>query len=213
MLRYIYAEDLPRHPKLEESMFRDRATQFRDRLKWDVNVDDKGWETDEYDALNPLYVIWQRADGSHGGSMRFLPTTGQTMVNDHFLHLTQGVAIQSPLIWECTRFCLAPDADGRIAAALMAGGGELMRAFDVTHFVGVFDQRMKRIYRHIGAIPDVLGEDGEGRSRIAVGLWHFDPANRVRVLERAQISSAMSEHWFRQSFGIPLPAQEAALTA
>ena len=55
--------------------------------------------------------------------MRFLPTTGDTMVNDHFCHLTGGVRIASPLIWECTRFCLAPEAPtGGSSAALMLGG-------------------------------------------------------------------------------------------
>ena len=34
-------------------------------------------------TLNPLYVIWEIPDGSHGGSMRFLPTSGRTMVHEH----------------------------------------------------------------------------------------------------------------------------------
>jgi len=210
MLRYVYGSDLSAHPRLADTMYRDRATQFSDRLGWAVSVDRDGWERDEYDRLNPLYVIWETPEGRHGGSMRFLPTTGRTMINDHFLDLTDGVAIRSPFIWECTRFCLAPDAGGRIAGALMAGGGELMRAFDVTHFVGVFDQRMKRIYRMIGAAPVVLGEAGAGRDRIAVGLWEYDAADRIRVLDRAGITAEQSEHWFERSFGRPV--RQMALT-
>ena len=38
-------------------MFRDRASQFKTRLKWQVDVDENGFERDEYDALNPLYVM------------------------------------------------------------------------------------------------------------------------------------------------------------
>jgi len=68
MLRYIYAQDLDRFPTLAEGMFKDRADQFKTRLGWDVTVDAQGYERDEYDALNPLYVIWENADGSHGGS-------------------------------------------------------------------------------------------------------------------------------------------------
>ncbi|MBM1220162.1 autoinducer synthase [Ponticoccus sp. SC2-23] len=210
MLRYVYGSDLSDHPRLTDTMFRDRATQFRDRLGWEVTVDPNGWEQDEYDGLDPLYVIWETPSGRHGGSMRFLPTTGQTMINDHFLGLTDGAAIQSPFIWECTRFCLAPEAGGRIAGALMAGGGELMRAFDVTHFVGVFDQRMKRIYRMIGSAPDILGEAGSGRDRIAVGLWEYDAADRLRVLDRAGLTPEQSERWFEQSFGRKV--REMALT-
>jgi len=141
MLRYLHSNQLDAYPVLRDSMFRDRATQFHDRLGWDVTVDARGQERDAYDDLDPLYVIWEGEGGRHGGSMRFLPTTGRTMVNEHFLHLTDGVAIQSPFIWECTRFCLAPTAESRVAAALMLAGGELMRAFHLSHFVGVFDAR------------------------------------------------------------------------
>ena len=201
MLRYLYGDQLCNHPKLVDSMFRDRAEQFHERLDWDVTVDDRGWERDEYDDLNPLYVIWETDDGNHGGSMRFLPTTGQTMVNDHFVDLMDGVQLQSPFIWECTRFCLKPKAEGRVAASLMLAGGELMKAFDVRHFVGVFDARMVRIYRLIGSSPDVLGQSGEGRNWVAVGLWTYADEARDHVARRAGISSELSEKWFESSFG------------
>ena len=75
MIRFLYGDSLADHSRLAQSMFRDRAKQFSERLGWEVSVDDAGEERDQYDALNPLYVIWQRPDGLHGGSMRFLPTT------------------------------------------------------------------------------------------------------------------------------------------
>lgn len=211
MLRYIYADDLGRFPRLAEGMFRDRAVQFRERLGWDVQVDATGAERDEYDALDPLYVIWEQPDGSHGGSMRFLPTTGPVMVNDHFGHLTSGPII-SPLIWECTRFCLSPKVGAQVAAGLMLGGGEIMQGFGIRHFVGVFDARMVRIYRMIGAAPEVLGSDGAGRERIAVGLWGFDGATQARVAARAGISPEQSRFWFNQSFG-SAPRQRSARSA
>lgn len=201
MLRYIYGSHLHDHPSLAETMFKDRATQFRDRLGWDVAIDVNGHERDEYDDLDPLYVIWQRPDGRHGGSMRFLPTLGPTMLNDHFSDLTQGQPIRTPFIWESTRFCLAPDADARTAAALMLGGGEIMRGFGIRQFVGVFDARMTRIYRRTGSSPDVLGSSGTGRDKISVGLWTYDPKDRQQVLARAGLSSQVSEHWFERSFG------------
>ena len=201
MIRYIYASDLHMFPKLKRGMFRDRADQFRTRLNWDVTVDENGEERDEYDALNPLYVIWEKPDGSHGGSMRLLPTTGPCMVNDHFLHLTDGVRIQSPVIWECTRFCLARDAEPRTAAALMLGGGEVMTGFGVEHYVGVFDARMVRIYRLIGSSPEVLGAQGEGRERISVGLWSFTQEARSAVAARAGLDPELSRAGFDAAFG------------
>ncbi|NNE81794.1 MAG: autoinducer synthase [Silicimonas sp.] len=201
MLRYLYADDLPRFPRLAKTMFRDRASQFHGRLKWEVTVDEDGYERDEYDALNPMYVIWERPDGTHGGSLRFLPTVGQTMVNDHFLELTDGVRIQSPLIWECTRFCLAPGADARVSAALMLGGYEAGTGAFLSHAVGVFDARMVRIYRRLGWGPIVLGTTGGGRDAISVGLWAFEDNIRPRLLSKAGVSSEVSRHWYDRSFG------------
>lgn len=200
MLRYVYAADLKNYPKLARTMFRDRADQFKTRLGWDVAVDDTGAERDEYDDLNPLYVIWEEPDGSHGGSMRFLPTVGRTMVNEHFGDLISG-PVTSPLIWECTRFCLTRGAGSHVAAALMLGGGEIMQNFGIQHFVGVFDARMVRIYRMIGASPEVLGSAGTGRDQISVGLWHFDDSDASKVAERAGVPLHLSRQWFDRAFG------------
>jgi len=212
MLRYIYADTLHLHPKLAASMFRDRADQFRERLGWEVSVDDKGEERDQYDALNPLYVIWENADGSHGGSMRFLPTTGRVMVNEIFGHLTGGGPITSPLIWECTRFCLSRGAGSKVAAALMLAGGEIMTGFGIRHFVGVFDARMQRIYRVIGSSPELLGTEGTGRDRISVGLWEFTAEAKRKIGLRAGISPQLSRLWFDRAFG-GAQVSEVALSA
>ena len=211
MLRYLYADQLHRHPGLARQMFQDRADQFKTRLGWEVTVDAQGRERDGYDDLNPLYVIWEEADGSHGGSMRFLPTTGPVMVNDHFGHLISG-PIRSPLIWECTRFCLRRGAGGHVAAALMLGGGEIMQGFGVKHFVGVFDARMVRIYRMIGSSPEVLGSEGAGRERIAVGLWDFSPQAQAQVAARAGVTPEQSRFWFDQAIG-PVRRQPRAKSA
>ena len=202
MLRYLYGNDLNNFPLLADTMFRDRAEQFSKRLGWDVHVDETGHERDEYDAMNPLYVIWEQADGRHGGSMRFLPTVGQTMVNDHFDHLTDGVHIESPLIWECTRFCLSPKADRRASAALALGAGELMAAFKLHNYVGVFDPRMERIYRLMGLEPEVLGTAGEGKDRIGVGLWSMNEAAFAPTLKRVGVDRETSKNWLRYSLGL-----------
>ena len=213
MLRYIYADDLHRFPRLARSMFVDRATQFHDRLGWDVTLRDDGTERDDYDDANPLYVIWENAAGRHDGSMRFLPTTGDTMVNDHFLHLTDGVEIKSPFIWECTRFCLSPGAPSQVSAALMLGGMELGLNNHLSHSVGVFDARMVRIYARLGWGPTILGTTGQGRDATSVGLWAFEPELRPRLLSRAGVSDEMSRHWYDRSFGAPNHTAKSALSA
>lgn len=213
MLRYLYADQLENFPKLRDTMFRDRADQFRERLGWEVSVDENGFEKDEYDAENPLYVIWEMPDGTHGGSMRFLPTTGKVMVNDHFAHVMGGGAVVSPLIWECTRFCLKQGAPAQVAAALMLAGGEILEGMGVTQFVGVFDARMVRIYRMIGASPEVLGSVGEGRDQISVGLWDFTPEAKDQVIQKCGITAQQSRAWFEAAFGYTADTTDVGLKA
>lgn len=202
MLRYLYADQLTNFPRLAETMFKDRAEQFHDRLGWEVSVDENGFESDSYDDLNPMYIVWERSDGTHGGSLRLLPTTGDTMLADHFLHLTDGVRITSPEIWECTRFCLAPGADATVSSALMLGVLEVGLFSGLSHIAGVFDARMIRVYRRVGWGPTVLGSDGTGRDAISAGLWPCEEAYRARLLGRAGVSDELSRYWLSRSFGM-----------
>ena len=192
MLRYLTAAQLQTETLLQQTMFRDRARQFRDRLGWEVSVDANGWERDTYDAADPLYVIWQMPDGTHGGSMRFLPTMGPTMFDDHFRHLNDGLRVSAPGIWECTRFCLAPDAPTNVAAALMLGGSEVGRNFSLTHALGVFDQHMIRVYRRLGWGPTILGS----RDGISAGLWQFSAEIHRQMCVKAGVLPATSAWWF-----------------
>ncbi|MEE9453185.1 MAG: acyl-homoserine-lactone synthase [Paracoccaceae bacterium] len=205
MIKYIYADNLSADPVLRAGMFQDRRIQFKERQKWDLDVNTKGEEIDAYDAMNPLYVICVGADGRHAGSMRFLPTVGQTMVNDHFTHLSGGGTITSPLIWECTRFCISPDVvnSGEVAAKLMLAACELGLQFGLENSVGVFDACMVRIYRRIGWSPEIIGSAGSGADEISVGLWEFSLKAKLRLCTKFKISPRDVENWFETSFTTP----------
>lgn len=193
MINFAYSKSLSRLNRLSHGMFTDRAKQFSERLGWDVTVSCNGEERDEYDLLNPLYVIISDVCGRHAGSMRFLPTTGRTMVNEHFTCVTDGVKITSPFIWECTRFCVSDTADRRTSARLMAAGAKLMQEFALQHFVGVFDRRMETIYKRLGASPTVVGRKGNGRDEVGVGLWEFNPSGYLDLLEKSGLTDTEME--------------------
>lgn len=209
MIQYLYADRLQEYQFLADSMFRDRAAQFKDRLNWDVSVDTRGWERDQYDDLNPLYLIWSDNTGRHRGSIRCLPTTGRTMLNEHFRHIS-GVDISSPLIWECTRFCLSPGATTAVAGGLLLGCLEAALRFGVEQAVGVFDARMPRIYGRIGHSPDVMGTEGKGREAISVGIWTVSRAVQDCVSERCGVPISSVASWFDASFNAALQQFMAA---
>ena len=210
MIRYLYASQLPHHPRLADSMFTDRARQFVGRLGWNLSVDASGWERDDYDRMNPLYVILEREDGGHAASMRVMPTVGRTMVNDHFTHLNHGIAIRAPFIWECTRFCLSPQATGPAAAMLMLAGQELGLRLGLTRALGVYAGPMARIYRGIGWEPSLIGSEGTGADRISLGLWPFGAEIRESIAARAGLAPDTAAPWFDLAFPADAPGPMAA---
>lgn len=191
MIQFIYAEELGNHPKLSHSMFLDRARQFKTRLGWDVRVDENGEERDQYDLINPLYVIVSDGEGRHEASMRLLPSTGRTMIAEHFHCLSKGSPPSCPTIWECTRFCVSPEAARNSAAKLMAAGGAAMKALEIKKLVGVFDKKMLGVYRLIGSMPEVESWANYHGSRIGLGSWRFSDQNYETLLQRSGLS--MSE--------------------
>jgi acyl homoserine lactone synthase len=193
MIKAVYAADLFRRPVLAASMFRDRAAQFHDRLGWPVNLDDMGLEFDQYDELNPLYIVIEGGDGQHVASTRIMPTTGRTMVAEHFLDLTGGVPFQSALIWESTRFCISPrikerSREGlRAPTALLWAGAEIALRAGVEFFIAVFGEAMFRFYKSNNWNPEVLGSRESPEGPIYAGLWEVTPAIRDTLARRAGI--------------------------
>lgn len=197
MIRYIYSHELNAHPELADGMFKDRATQFHDRMGWDVSVDDRGWEMDQYDSQNPLYIVYETEDGDHGGSGRLMPTTAPTMIGEHFSHLTDGVSIQSPTIWEITRFCISPRIKGRrkameITTSLLLAGIDAGLRFGLDFYVAVFDEPMLRVYKALDFAPEVMGEAGEAPNRVFAGLWECNADVRNAMAARVREEQAIA---------------------
>lgn len=179
---FIRHQDLEAHARVSGQMFRDRAAQFKDRLGWDLEVTPDGLEVDQYDKTPAVYAIALDAYGDHAGSVRFKPTTGPTMINEHFSHLLgEPWAIHSKKICEVTRFCLSPNAPKETAAALMLATNAWGAALDLEGMVAVFDAQMRVIYKRLGHSPELLMPNTAGP--IAAGIWRRDPA-AVAALER-----------------------------
>ena len=188
MIRYLGAAALAARPALLSQMHAHRATQFSDRLGWEVRVAG-GEERDQYDGPRALYCVLTEA-GRHAGSMRFLPTLGRTMTEEHFAALYPGAPIRDARIWECTRFAIAPGAGPGAAAALMLGGLELGLALGLAGSIGVYGRAMERVYARIGWPPERLGAEGDLR----LGLWRYDAARRRPLARRARLSARAVRH-------------------
>jgi acyl homoserine lactone synthase len=183
------------HPAFEE-MFRARAKVFHQRLGWAVNVVE-GLEIDTYDdSADPVYLLTQNLDGRFTGSLRLLPTTGDTMLRNEFKNMFDNcVDVSSPLAWECTRFCVHPSADKvdrRTASIeLLDGLCKLALRSGIEQIVGVYGSEMIPVYRRIGWSPDPFASSRPEFGNLYVGIWTVSEAISKLLGEKLAQSSIL----------------------
>lgn len=142
--------DISANSGLANSMFCDRAHQFKHRQGWAVNVNPLGHELDEYDDADTTYVVAHDGTGNHLGSLRLRDLSKPCMLSQSF----GALLISSPPIvgktLEVTRFCLSPrDRTGgkAVSQALFRRAYQYAHEHSYAGWVGVFDGLMLRIYR------------------------------------------------------------------
>jgi acyl homoserine lactone synthase len=160
-----------------------------DRLGWDVCVSN-GLEIDRYDeSADPLYLIALDERGRSTASLRLLPTTGETMLRNEFASFfSEPVDVTSPLIWECTRFCVHPRT-GEAAEVFRMASSQLLIALcelalksSVQQIVGLYDPQMTRVYRRIGWSPVQIAVSRPEFGSLIVGIWNvsLDAVQRMK---------------------------------
>jgi acyl homoserine lactone synthase len=148
-----------------DAMHKIRKKVFFDRMKWQVSVINN-WEIDGYDALSPIYLVCVNDGNDVVGGLRLLPTTGFTMINDTFsVLLPNANRVESPLIWESSRFSVDHEADvaigkkglSRATAELGLAMNEIGLQTGLSHIVTVYDAFMHRVLRRAGCAGVPLG--------------------------------------------------------
>ncbi|MHC2484652.1 acyl-homoserine-lactone synthase [Rhizobium leguminosarum] len=180
MIELLDSAERDLRPEIFEEMFRARAAVFRDRLGWDVCVRN-GMEIDRYDEEeDPIYLVSLNDAGRLTGSLRLLPTTGETMLGNEFASFfDEPVNICSPIVWECTRFCVHPQRTGeessggqQVSSELLIGLCQLALASGIEHIVGLYDYGMTRVYRRIGWCPVPFATSRPQVGKLVVGIWN-----------------------------------------
>lgn len=153
-------------PDLLHQMYRLRADAFGTRRGWKVEVVD-GLEKDQFDDLNPLYLMCVSTNGQLLASLRLLQTTGPHMLADVFPDLLGNEAlIRSPLVWESTRFCVDKHASetynrggvNAVTCELLEALCTVANRSGLKNLVSVYDVFMERVLRRAGCIFEQYGE-------------------------------------------------------
>ncbi len=128
-----------------------RAAVFGERLEWAVSITDAG-ERDEYDDLNPTYILAATDDERVIGCARLLPALGPTMLEQTFPQLlAPGSLDASASMIESSRFCV----DTSLPAE--RGGGQLHLS-TLTMFAGIIEWSMANGYDEIVTATDLRFE-------------------------------------------------------
>jgi acyl homoserine lactone synthase len=128
-----------------------RAEVFGERLEWDVLITEGG-ERDEYDNLDPTYVLTVTDDQEVVGCVRLLPASGPTMLERTFTTLlaTGSLSASSSMV-ESSRFCVDTSLPvGR-------GGGQL-HLVTLTMFAGIIEWSIANGYDEIVTATDLRFE-------------------------------------------------------
>jgi len=203
MLKVIQSHQYDKNSELLDKMFRIRAKVFKERLDWEVEVKD-GYERDYFDDLNPLYLLSVDEEGELLGCLRLLPTTGPNMLRDVFNVLIPDGKIESPLIWESSRFCINPDIThntrdtetafvNRVTIELLSGIAEVGLAAGLDFVVTVYDARMARLLKRVNCPADVVG----------------GPIKIGKVMTYASLFEVSEQMWLRLAQQIGLQKTES----
>ncbi|TPP04991.1 acyl-homoserine-lactone synthase TraI [Rhizobium glycinendophyticum] len=132
-------------------MHRLRADVFRGRLEWDVTITDGG-ERDQYDDLNPTYILAVSGGNKLVGCARLLPAVGPTMLELTFPQLLRDGSLNADTAMiESSRFCV----DTTLPAG--RGGGQFHLA-TLTMFAGIIEWSMANGYDRIVTATDLRFE-------------------------------------------------------
>ena len=187
-----------------------RAKVFKDRLGWEVPVR-WGMEIDDYDALEPLYMLMREGDAvtrngaAQGGGVllgcwRLLPTEGPYMLKDSFRVLLHGQAPPcDPRIWELSRFALATDCDAPFgfSALTLESIAEIIdygHVSGIDAYVTVTTVAIERLLRRAGVVTRRFGPAVQIGVEKAVAL-SVDVAATYAAVAPSRRAGSGQRHW------------------
>lgn len=148
-------------PQLLDEIGRYRRQVFVEMLKWELLVDERGIERDQFDREDTLYVVARDDDGAIIGTARLLPTTKPYLLGEVFPELLAGAAPPcDPQVWELSRFAAMDfskpvgNAMGQfsayVAASLLAAALAAARAHGAERVITVSPLGIERLLRRGG---------------------------------------------------------------
>jgi N-acyl-L-homoserine lactone synthetase len=202
MIRLVQGSQRARFPHEIDQMHRLRAQVFYERLGWDVKVRHSR-EIDQFDSLDPLYLLSLDDRGHVQGSLRLLPTTGPHMLADVFSALLPvGQTVRSATVWESSRFSVAQSAVAerssnllnRVTGELLLGIVEVGMMAGLTEVVSVYDLCFSRILKRAKCYAEPIGAPARiGKVTAFAGLFEISETMIENLRQASGIKESVLE--------------------
>lgn len=150
---------------------------FVKQLGWRLPMADNGFERDQYDRDDTVYVVGRDEADSICGCARLLPTTRPYLLKDLFpFLLAPGMdAPESPEVWELSRFAASPLAAGQpegwVFRPMLASVVRCAAQLGARQIIGVTYLSMERLFRRIGVHAHRAGQAQCIDGRMVVACW------------------------------------------
>lgn len=146
---------------LENELAVYRYKVFVERLGWELDTP-KGYERDQFDKPDTVYVVARNSDKEIIGCSRLLPTSEPYLLSEVFPHLLNGnPPPHSPAIWEISRFSaldlnassLEKQKDSLssvVAAGLLKESINYLARYNITTIITVSPLAVERLIKGLG---------------------------------------------------------------
>jgi len=170
-------------------MFAFRHEVFYRKLGWEVQTRYQ-LEYDEFDDMDPVYMVAEDDGGEIEGCWRLLPTVGPYMLRDTFPQLLRGESAPGDShVWELSRFAVATCEDAAVKQAPLNDVTlEMIRKvydFAVSHgireYVTVTSVALERLLKRTG-LPIRRFGDGKAQKvgKVLTVACHVDIDDQFR---------------------------------
>lgn len=170
-------------------MFAFRHKVFYRQLGWEVQTRYQ-LEFDDFDDIDPVYMVAEDDSGDIEGCWRLLPTTGPYMLRDTFPQLLKGEpAPEDSHVWELSRFAVAAHEDSKPQQAPLSDVtlGMIRKVYDfalehdIHEYVTVTSVALERLLKRTG-LPIRRFGDGKAQrvGKVLTVACHVDINDQFR---------------------------------
>lgn len=165
---------------LDAALAHYRHQIFVEQLGWRLPCAEEGFERDQYDRADTIYVVAHDESGAICGCARLLPTTQPYLLQELFPSLLAD-GMEPPrdtAVWELSRFAastsngeLGEEAGAWAVRPMLASVVECAVKMGARQLIGVTFLSMERLFRRIGVHAHRAGPAQRIDGRMVVACW------------------------------------------